>query len=207
MPISMAILPANTAQVAELLEAGVDRIGLGLDAACERVFKEFKGPHWDYMLTMIESSAERFPGVASVHLMVGLGETERELVERMLWIHDLGLSVSLFAFTPVRGTSLSDRPQPALSQYRRIQIARWLIIHHRARMTSFGFNAWGALAKIRFGAWRAVLADGEAFRTAGCPACNRPFYNERPGGTIYNYARPLTAQEALQAVRDAELEG
>jgi biotin synthase len=67
-------------------------------------------------------------------------------------------------------------------------------------------NRWGALTRIHFGDWRAVLADGEAFRTAGCPACNRPFYNERPGGTMYNYARELTADEAAQALQEAELE-
>ncbi len=41
-----------------------------------------------------------------------------------------------------------------------------------------------------------LLAAGEAFRTSGCPDCNRPYYNERPGGPLYNYPRPLTASEA-----------
>ena len=27
----------------------------------------------------------------------------------------------------------------------------------------------------------------EAVLTSGCPGCNRPFYNERPRGPIYNY--------------------
>ncbi|HDI74230.1 MAG TPA: hypothetical protein ENF57_04430 [Candidatus Korarchaeota archaeon] len=27
----------------------------------------------------------------------------------------------------------------------------------------------------------------EAFLTSGCPSCNRPFYNERPRGPIYNF--------------------
>jgi biotin synthase len=46
------------------------------------------------------------------------------------------------------------------------------------------------------------LADGDAFRTSGCPDCNRPFYNERPGGPMYNYARPLTLEEAFRAISE-----
>ena len=78
LPLNVAILPASIARVAELIEAGVDGIGFGLDAACERIFRRFKGPHWDHMLAMIERTAPRFPGIGSVHLIVGLGESERD---------------------------------------------------------------------------------------------------------------------------------
>ena len=205
LPLSVAILPANISQVEELIEIGVDGIGLGLDAACGRVFREFKGPHWDHIVHMIESTADRFPGIASVHLIVGLGETEREMIERMLWVRDMGLRIGLFAFTPVRGTPLGDRLQPQLGQYRRMQAARWLALHHGARASHFAFNGGGVLSGIGLAGWREALASGDAFRTAGCSACNRPFYNERPGGTIYNYARPLTRDEAERALVDTGL--
>ena len=207
MPLSVAILPANMAQVEELIEAGIDSIGFGLDAAVERVFAEVKGPHWRHMLAMITSTAERFPNIATVHLVVGLGETEREMIERMLWVQDLSLGIGLFAFTPVRGTPMADGKQPPLRQYRRMQAARWLILNHGARMTSFRFHRHGALQAIRLAGWCEALRDGVAFQTAGCPDCNRPFYNERPGGTIYNYPRSLTAEEAHEALKVAELEG
>jgi biotin synthase len=205
LPLSVAILPANIGQVEELIEAGVDGIGFGLDAATEAVFREAKGPHWSHMLDMIEMVADRFPGIASVHLIVGLGESERELVERMLWVRELGLKIGLFAFTPVRGTPLADRAPPWLGRYRRMQAARWLILEHGARITVFSFGTRGTLARINYVGWADALSDGSAFRTAGCPACNRPFYNERPGGTIYNYARPLTAKEAAAALVETEL--
>jgi biotin synthase len=206
LPMNVAILPAHIGQIVELIEAGVDGIGFGLDAACERVFREVKGPHWDHMLSIIETTADRFPGIASVHLIAGLGESEQEMVDRMLWVRDLELNVGLFAFTPIQGTPLAGRPQPSLAQYRRMQVARRLILHHGARITNFSFSAYGGLSRISLVGWRDVLADGEAFRTSGCPACNRPFYNERPGGTVYNYARPLTADETLKALSDAEIE-
>jgi len=206
LPLGMAILPANLKQVAELLEAGVDSIGFGLDAACERVFRQTKGPHWEYMLSTIETAAEWFPERVSVHLIVGLGETERELIERVLWARTLGLVVGLFSFTPVRGTPLADRLQPPLGQYRRMQAARWLIVHRGAGMADFVFDERDALIDVRLTAWRQSLADGEAFRTSGCPGCNRPFYNERPGGTMYNYARSLTMDEAQRAISEMEIE-
>ena len=40
----------------------------------------------------------------------------------------------------------------------------------------------------------------EAFRTSGCPGCNRPYYNERPGQIPYNYPRPPTPAELADAV-------
>jgi biotin synthase-related radical SAM superfamily protein len=50
--------------------------------------------------------------------------------------------------------------------------------------------------------WR---VDGEAFCTAGCPGCNRPFYNERPAGPMYNYPRPLTPAEVEAACSEMAL--
>jgi biotin synthase len=37
---------------------------------------------------------------------------------------------------------------------------------------------------------RATIESGEPFRTSGCPNCNRPYYNEKPSGPIYNYPKP-----------------
>ena len=120
-------------QAAALYAVGVDRIGFGLDAACERVYRECKGGGWSRVLAAIEAVARQYPGRASVHLIVGLGETEREMVERVLWAQTLGLDVGLFAFTPVRGTAFAERLSPPLAVYRRMQAARWLIVHHGAR--------------------------------------------------------------------------
>jgi biotin synthase len=47
-----------------------------------------------------------------------------------------------------------------------------------------------------------ALATGAPFRTSGCPDCNRPLYNERPGGPMYNYAEPLTGVETVAARRE-----
>jgi biotin synthase-related radical SAM superfamily protein len=207
LPVSVSVLPASMAQVAQLYEAGVDRIGFGLDAASERVFQRVKGTHWKHMLALVQETGERFPDRLSVHLIVGLGETEREMVERMLWLRQLGAGIGLFAFTPVRGTAMSDRPPPALASYRRMQACRWLMVKHGMDVEDCSFDERDVLVGFRWPHWSRYLATGEPFRTAGCPGCNRPFYNERPGHTLYNYARLLTGEEACQAIQEMELSG
>jgi biotin synthase len=86
-----------------------------------------------------------------------------------------------------------------------MQAARWFVVNCDARMDDFVFDEQGALTAIRLTGWPALLADGNAFRTSGCPDCNRPFYNERPGGTMYNYAQPLNPQQAQRAIYEMEL--
>jgi len=202
VPFDVAILPHDLDQVRQLLDAGADHIGLGLDAACEPVFRQVKGGNWARSLALVEETARAFPGRAALHLIVGLGETEQEMVERIQWAHDLGVTVGLFAFTPVRGTHLADRPAPPLDAYRRVQAARWLIVHDVARVEGMAFDGQGRLCRLG----SPLPATGQPFQTSGCPGCNRPFYNEQPGGPLYNYPRPLTAAEAARAIQEMEIE-
>jgi len=201
LPFDVAILPRDLEQVRRLVAAGADHIGFGLDAACERVFGQVKGGSWARSLALIEETARTFAGRAALHLIAGLGETEREMVERIQWAQDRGVTAGLFAFTPVRGTHLADRPPPAMDSYRRLQAARWLIVHDLARAEGMSFDGEGRL--LALGA--ELPAGGEAFQTSGCPDCNRPFYNEQPGGPIYNYPRPLSAEESARAAEEMEI--
>jgi biotin synthase len=202
LPVDAAILPRDVGQVEALLSAGVEHIGFGLDAACERVFRRVKGRNWERNLELVEEVARRFPGHVAIHLIVGLGETEREMVEMIQRMHDLGAIVGLFAFTPVRGTAMQDQPPPPLDTYRRMQVARHLISHDLATLGDFAFSAEGQLVSFGRSDLAKVMADGVAFQTSGCPDCNRPFYNERPRGPLYNYPRPLTLAEAVRAVAE-----
>jgi biotin synthase len=202
LPFDVAILPHDLDQVRRLIETGADHIGFGLDAACERVFRRVKGGNWARSLDLIEGTACAFPGRAAVHLIVGLGETEREMVERVQWAHDRGVTAGLFAFTPVRATHLADQPPPPLAVYRRMQAARWLVVQDLARVDDMAFDEQDRL--VYLGA--TLPQTGEAFQTSGCPDCNRPFYNEQPSGPFYNYPRPLTASEAARAIQELEVE-
>jgi len=52
-----------------------------------------------------------------------------------------------------------------------------------------------------------ALRSGIPFVTSGCPGCNRPFYNERPGGPLYNFPRPLKKEEIDQIEEELQLSG
>ncbi|MDI3281365.1 MAG: radical SAM protein, partial [Bacillota bacterium] len=154
------------------------------------------------------------PGRISTHLIAGLGESERDLVEATAFFIQNRVTVGLFAFTPVPGTRLAHQPPPERSSYRRLQIARYLLAEGLASREDLGFDGRGRLVRIEVPpeVWARVQGEaagepfGEPFRTSGCPGCNRPHYNERPGQVPYNYPRPLTPAEAAAAWAEAGLE-
>jgi len=199
LPVDVAIVPQSLDQVQKLLESGADHIGFGLDAATPDLFRQVKGRDWQPVVDVLEQASRQFPGRVAAHLIVGLGETEREMVHTIQWLHDLGVTVGLFAFTPVPGTKMEQRAPPPPGSYRRIQAAHYLIAHDLARVEQFLFDDRGRLTSFGVTDLPQTIPDGACFRTSGCPDCNRPYYNERPGGTMYNYPRPLTPEEAREA--------
>lgn len=207
VPISVSCQPMQPKGMQELMEAGVDRISIPLDAATEELFNKVKGPLaggpylWEKQREALKRAVQTFGrGRVGTHLIVGLGETEEEMVETIQWCVNLGVYPGLFAFTPVSGTALENRPQPSLSQYRRLQLAHYLITKELVRCENMSFDRNGCL--IDFGVsteqlWK-VIRDGSPFVTSGCPDCNRPYYNERPGGPLYNYPRQPLQKEIVK---------
>jgi biotin synthase-related radical SAM superfamily protein len=211
VPVCAAVLPGSLRGVERLLVAGADVVGFGLDAATPMVYERIKTPGspnghgqraWRRQMALIEAASRRFPKRIGVHLIVGLGETERELVQLTQRLVDAGVLVALFAFTPVRGTPMEDVLPPALDAYRRCQAARHLVTARATRVERFMFDQNGRISGFGMPALdlRVALSDGQAFRTSGCPGCNRPYYNERPRGVMYNYPRALDAAETEAAL-------
>jgi biotin synthase len=209
-PVSLDTCPLSREQMLELKEAGLDRIGIPLDAATPLLFdmvkgSEVRGPFsWGDHMEALRGAVEVFGrGRVMSNLIIGIGETEEEAANFIQELMDMGVQTGLFAFTPIRGTSLHGHPQPPLDSYRRVQVARHLITLRQARAEDMEFDDRGAI--VSFGAdpsvFAGILEKGDAFCTSGCPGCNRPFYNERPSGPLFNYPRGLTPEEAA---REAE---
>ena len=190
-------------QAAQLLAAGADKISIALDAATPAVYRQVKKGDWQKKWDLLCTCAKKMPGRIATHLIVGLGESEEEMIEALAACVKKGITVGLFAFTPVKGTAWATKPAPPIGQYRRCQIAHYLL-RKGYEQSIFHFKD-GRLMACSIPDLRNVLADGTAFETSGCPNCNRPFYNERPGGVMYNYPYKLTAAEAEQAIRESEL--
>lgn len=202
-PISALIAPTlirDLNRLDEIAEAGADMIGVAVDAATPELFERYRGrgvsgPHrWGhYWATLERSAAVMGRHKVGVHLIVGLGETEEEMIATIQRAHDLGAHTHLFSFYPEAGSPMQDHPQPSYGHYRRVQLARYIINNEHGRYEAMDFNEAGQV--IDFGVETDELIRwGEPFLTSGCPgpdgrvACNRPFGNERPGRAIRNYA-------------------
>jgi biotin synthase len=83
-----------------------------------------------------------------------------------------------------------------------------LIVHEVARSEDVRFDQKGCLTD--FGVEKETLSrivySGKPFQTSGCPNCNRPYYNEKPSGPIYNYPRELNEKELLDVQKQLGLE-
>lgn len=210
-PISISCQPITQGMMQELAEAGVDRVAIPLDAATKEVFDRtkgqlVKGPYvWEKQREALMQAVEIMgKGHVGTHLIVGLGENEREVIKTIQWCIDVGVYPGLFAFTPIMGTALENRRQPSLDCYRRIQVAQYLITHEKTRYEKITFNADGCLKDFGISKDQLLQAvrRGSPFRTSGCPGCNRPYYNEKPGGPIYNYPRQPLPEEIFKIEKE-----
>lgn len=203
VPVCVSSHISSVGEARQLIAAGAERICIALDAATPQAYGLFKDGDWQAKRLLLSDCAKALPGRVTTHLIVGLGESEAEMVDCLASCIAEDITVGLFAFTPIRGTALATRQPPALEHYRRIQVAHFLL--KNGFVSSAIVCRQGRIADFAVPDLAEVLADGRAFRTSGCPDCNRPFYNERPGGVMYNYPRPLTAAEAGRALDECRL--
>jgi biotin synthase len=206
-PVSVSCQPMTKENVRLLARAGAERIGIPLDAATEELFGKVKGrdahgPYdWKSQLDLLGEAVEIFGrGRVSTHFIANLGESEEEMIRVIQKCVDMGVLPALFSFTPILGTALEKGRQPSVESYRRLQLARRLILDGTARFGDMRFDGKGRLAG--FGVDKQALVKlvqtGEPFLTSGCPSCNRPYYNEKPSGPIYNYPRKPTEGELAE---------
>ncbi|MDA8194308.1 MAG: radical SAM protein [Thermaerobacter sp.] len=211
-----ASLIKSREQLERIKAAGADRVDIAIDAATDKLFEQHrgrpvKGPHqWDHFWRVTQMATEVFdPGTVGIHLVVGLGETEEDLLRAVQKAQDLGVVTHLFSFNPEPSTLLGDRPQPPLGQYRRTQLGRYLINELGLNLHHFQFNARGQVSDFGLEAdvLERILLSGRPFMTSGCPdetgetACNRPYSNGRPSEPIRNFAFIPNADDVAEIRR------
>jgi len=204
IPVSVLLSPTimDEHDLLLLKETGVDRVGVALDLAKKELFEKYRGngvggPHrWEKYWRMIESCVGVFgSGQVGVHLMVGMGESEREMVSLMDRLWQMGVCSHLFSFYAEERSIMAGRPQPPWSSYLRVQLARCVIERDLSRYRDMGFDDDGRI--VHFGLdepeLMQVISSGHPFMTTGClgpdgeVACNRPFGNCLPGPRQWNY--------------------
>lgn len=213
LPISVAIHPVETNDLIRLKESGVTSIGIAVDASTPSLFEEIKGKkrgttyRWNRHLEALKEALAIF-GTEQVttHLIIGLGESEKDAADFILQMYGMGIEVGLFAFTSIRGTALEGIDPPLVPSYRRIQVIRHLVSRGALSSRQIKVNDDGSLSlDIGKESLLKALSSGDAFRVTGCKECNRPYYNETPRGPIYNYPRPLTEREISDAIESTRL--
>lgn len=205
VPVSILSNPTTMgrADVAALHKAGADIFTVALDAATPDLFAAHRGrgrrsPHnWAKYWEVFGYAREIFgAGRIGMHIIVGLGETDRDVLEVCAGLHAVGGHSHLFCFFPERGSLMADVPAPPRARWRRVQLARYLIEYGGVPLAAMRFDAAGGLVDFGVGEAElaAVVATGVPFRTSGCPgagrpdvsACNRP-YGDSPPSDIASY--------------------
>jgi len=201
LPLSLSAWINSEEEAKAVTEAGVERLAISIDVVNPKLYRRIKGGSFERKLALLLSCAATLPGRISTHLICGLGESEEELLTLAAKLLRAQVTLALFAFVPLKGTRLEQAEPPALDCYRRMQATLYLLKEKIISFEMLNFKQ-GKLTSLNLTADDLIksLAGGEAFRTSGCPDCNRPYYNERPGKTVYNYHRPLDEKEIKAAL-------
>ena len=218
IPISILISPTilKIGDLRTLKEKGADMIGVAIDLATPELFDLYRGrgvsgPHsWDKYWRTARDSIEVFgKRNVGIHLMVGMGETEKQMVSIMEKLWNLGAVNHLFSFFAEPGSGLSGRKQPSWSSYLRIQLARYLLEEKSMAASDMFFDSEGHIIDFRLPNEDLlnIINLGIPFMTGGCiddkgeVACNRPFGNCMPGEKQWNYPY-LPNSEELELIKN-----
>ncbi|MHA1720210.1 MAG: radical SAM protein [Promethearchaeota archaeon] len=207
LKISTAIPPISSKKMQQLHSDGLERIGIALDACDPSLFAEIKGPNnhgpysWKKHWKALEEALKIFgKGKVTTHLIIGLGESEEQMLRSIKKIIQKDILPGIFLFTPIKGTPMATKKRPSIEIFRRIQLARFLLLENPLNFSRFIFKT-GKLYKIKDLSENELLAlinKENPFLTAGCPDCNRPNYTYRPGEEASGFPRPLTSDEKVK---------
>jgi biotin synthase len=205
IPVSILSNPTTMRRddVKRLRELGADIFTVALDAATPEIFERTRGkgvqsPHsWRKYWEILMDARDIFgPQKFGAHIIVGMGETEREALELVQRLVDLGGHSHMFCFFPEKGSLMDHLPATPRDQWRRVQLARYLIDYRGARVESMTFDERGRVTGYGLpqSELEAVIGEGIAFRTSGCPgkfrddvsACDRP-YGDSPPSDIASF--------------------
>jgi biotin synthase len=202
VPVSILSNPTTLERddLVRLRDMGAEIFTVALDAVTPEIFDRTRGrgvdsPHkYDKYWQAIEWASEVFgPEKFGAHLICGMGESEREILEVAQAIRDRGGHNHMFAFYPERGSMMEDWPPVDRGQWRRVQLARHIIDYAGGHASRMRFDREGRVVDygLPLGEVEALIASGKPFRTSGCPgkeddvsACNRPYGDSTPSDIL-----------------------
>ena len=152
IPVSILSNPTTMTRddVQKCKDLGADIFTVALDAATPDLFDRTRGkgvqsPHkWrKYWDTLLEARDVFGPEKFGAHIIVGMGETEYEVLNLIQELVDLGGHSHMFCFYPEEGSLMDHLPATPRDQWRRVQLARYLIDYRGVRVRAGGCHRCG----------------------------------------------------------------
>jgi biotin synthase len=215
-PISVLVAPPvlDRGRLQEYKDAGVDMIGVGMDAVTERTFERRRGKSvrgglsWRKYWDITHLAREIFgPWKVNCHVVVGLGDTDRQYLEFVEHVTNHQIFAYLFCFYPEPQSAMASARRPSVFRWRRIQLLKHLLEQRAIRLEQIEYNSRGAIVRalISPDPVDRAIEDGVAFMTNGCPdhktglvSCTRPFGSYRPGEPFRDYPfRPTESDRRI----------
>ena len=225
-PLSLLVAPPtlNRDRLKLLKELGTDMIGIGLDAVSEKVFFDTRtnvpngGLKWEKYWDIIMASREIYgPWKVNAHTVVGLGETDKDLIDIFYLLKSKEIFAYLFCFNPEPDSRMGDTPKSSIKRWRRIQLIKHLIDHHELESRYIQFDEAGNIIKLDVSAARLHkviqhLDHGIPFTTDGCPGpkgepgCTRPYGSYRPTEAYRDFPFTPESDDLSQIKQELALE-
>lgn len=223
IPVSILSNPTTMtrADVQKTKDLGADIFTVALDAATPELFDRTRGkgvqsPHsWAKYWEILEAARDIYgKGKFGAHIIVGMGETESEILHLIQQLVDMGGHSHMFCFFPEKGSLMDHLPATPRDQWRRVQLARYMLDYCNVRVEQMKFDDEGRV--IDYGVpeaeLNAIIDAGIAFRTSGCPgkfqddisACDRP-YGDSPVSDIASYPFKLNKNDIKKVRKDLDI--
>ena len=80
------------------------------------------------------------PWKVNCHTLVGLGETDLDMVQMFSRLNDQQIYAYLFCFNPEPDSRMAEHPKSSITRWRRIQLVKHLIETEGMRTKDFDFD-------------------------------------------------------------------
>ena len=224
-PLSILCAPPvlNRKRLQEYKDLGVDMIGVGLDGVSEKVFKQHRTDvpngslSWDNYWNIINLSREIFgPWKVNIHTVVGLGESDKDMMDIFFHLFKNQIFPYLFSFNPERDSRMGDWEKADIKRWRRIQLIKHLIEKYDLKPEALDYDTEGNLIKLRvendiITEVISHLDDGIPFMTDGCPSpdgevgCTRPYGSYKPSEQYRDFPFHPASDDIIQIRKELAL--
>lgn len=224
-PLSILCAPPvlNRERLQEYKDLGVDMIGVGLDGVSEKVFKQHRTDvpngslSWDNYWNIINLSREIFgPWKVNIHTVVGLGETDKDMMDIFFQLFDNQILPYLFSFNPEPDSRMGDWEKADIKRWRRIQLIKHLIEKYDLKPDALSFDPDGNLIGLdvddnKINEVIEHLDKGIPFMTDGCPGpdgevgCTRPYGSYKPSEQYRDFPFRPASDDIVQIRKELAL--